>query len=151
MSFVFVKQKTAYEMRISDWSSDVCSSDLHGIAVGDHRDAMVAQMRRRTDARQTFRKCYARSAANPSRVERSDTGLSRRKPMPTRTSKQLVSEANAVVESLPPGEAVKLIGNPDVRFVDIREHAEVAKSGLVAGAVHVPRGLLEFQVDPESR
>src|SRR3546814_14409985 len=36
------------------------------------------------------------------------------------------------------------------RFVDIREHAEVAKSGLVAGAVHVPRGLPEFQVDPES-
>src|SRR3546814_5777084 len=28
MLFVFVKQKTAYEMRISDWSSDVCSSDL---------------------------------------------------------------------------------------------------------------------------
>src|SRR3546814_13624317 len=27
----FFKQKTAYEMRISDWSSDVCSSDLHGI------------------------------------------------------------------------------------------------------------------------
>src|SRR3546814_13648122 len=27
--FFFVKQKTAYEMRISDWSSDVCSSDLH--------------------------------------------------------------------------------------------------------------------------
>src|SRR3546814_9990241 len=27
---VFFKQKTAYEMRISDWSSDVCSSDLHG-------------------------------------------------------------------------------------------------------------------------
>src|SRR3546814_9954286 len=36
------------------------------------------------------------------------------------------------------------------RFVDIREHAEVAKSGLVSGAVHVPRGLLEFQVDPQS-
>src|SRR3546814_2985376 len=28
--FVFFKQKTAYEMRISDWSSDVCSSDLDG-------------------------------------------------------------------------------------------------------------------------
>src|SRR3546814_2937504 len=28
VSFFFVKQKTAYEMRISDWSSDVCSSDL---------------------------------------------------------------------------------------------------------------------------
>src|SRR3546814_9335519 len=32
--FCFFKQKTAYEMRISDWSSDVCSSDLrHGVAV----------------------------------------------------------------------------------------------------------------------
>src|SRR3546814_4018328 len=30
MCFVFFKQKTAYEMRISDWSSDVCSSDLNG-------------------------------------------------------------------------------------------------------------------------
>src|SRR3546814_3876909 len=30
--FFFFKQKTAYEMRISDWSSDVCSSDLHGVA-----------------------------------------------------------------------------------------------------------------------
>src|SRR3546814_4186367 len=29
----FFKQKTAYEMRISDWSSDVCSSDLHGIHI----------------------------------------------------------------------------------------------------------------------
>src|SRR3546814_5292922 len=31
--FFFFKQKTAYEMRISDWSSDVCSSDLHGAEV----------------------------------------------------------------------------------------------------------------------
>src|SRR3546814_10671692 len=35
LSFCFFKQKTAYEMRISDWSSDVCSSDLlHGGVVG---------------------------------------------------------------------------------------------------------------------
>src|SRR3546814_10413515 len=31
--FFFVKQKTAYEMRISDWSSDVCSSDLEGVGL----------------------------------------------------------------------------------------------------------------------
>src|SRR3546814_13950992 len=38
--FFFFKQKTAYEMRISDWSSDVCSSDLRGRAAvaGVHRD-----------------------------------------------------------------------------------------------------------------
>src|SRR3546814_2791004 len=35
VSFVFFKQKTAYEMRISDWSSDVCSSDLLTLAVLD--------------------------------------------------------------------------------------------------------------------
>src|SRR3546814_10245809 len=33
--FFFFKQKTAYEMRISDWSSDVCSSDLEGRAAAD--------------------------------------------------------------------------------------------------------------------
>ena len=70
--------------------------------------------------------------------------------MTTRTAKQLVSEANAVVESLPPQDAAKLVGVPGVQFVDIREPAEVAETGLVAGAVHVPRGLLEFQIDPES-
>src|SRR3546814_15389404 len=45
ISVFFFKQKTAYEMRISDWSSDVCSSDLSNIAVariiwlGKHADA----------------------------------------------------------------------------------------------------------------
>src|SRR3546814_2774637 len=38
--FFFFKQKTAYEMRISDWSSDVCSSDLHRLA--QRRDAAMA-------------------------------------------------------------------------------------------------------------
>src|SRR3546814_2343415 len=33
--FFFFKQKTAYEMRISDWSSDVCSSDLCGRTLAD--------------------------------------------------------------------------------------------------------------------
>src|SRR3546814_14186662 len=41
----FFKQKTAYEMRISDWSSDVCSSDLHlklaGLAEGELPDFMI--------------------------------------------------------------------------------------------------------------
>src|SRR3546814_5856689 len=45
--FFFFKQKTAYEMRISDWSSDVCSSDLLGyvafFAVGAYSYALLAQ------------------------------------------------------------------------------------------------------------
>src|SRR3546814_7056033 len=49
-SFFFCKQKTAYEMRISDWSSDVCSSDLTlaGIALAaaaEHADQLARAMR----------------------------------------------------------------------------------------------------------
>lgn len=65
-------------------------------------------------------------------------------------AKQLVSAANAEVESISPEAAAKLIGREGVLFVDLREHSELASSGKIEGAVHVPRGLLEFQVDPES-
>src|SRR3546814_1029089 len=56
--FFFFKQKTAYEMRISDWSSDVCSSDLH-VAVGQQFAALVplifkAGDRPRGDSRSAF-------------------------------------------------------------------------------------------------
>src|SRR3546814_20053787 len=39
--FFFFKQKTAYEMRISDWSSDVCSSDLEGLAPAENQERGV--------------------------------------------------------------------------------------------------------------
>src|SRR3546814_10049043 len=49
--FFFFKQKTAYEMRISDWSSDVCSSDLHQRALGladlADQQPVLAQVQRR--------------------------------------------------------------------------------------------------------
>src|SRR3546814_9346437 len=40
--FFFFKQKTAYEMRISDWSSDVCSSDLAAADAADTRPLVIA-------------------------------------------------------------------------------------------------------------
>src|SRR3546814_3190863 len=46
--FFFFKQKTAYEMRISDWSSDVCSSDLIGAGVDRHLWQSEAEMHRLT-------------------------------------------------------------------------------------------------------
>src|SRR3546814_1358361 len=54
--FFFFKQKTAYEMRISDWSSDVCSSDLFGVlgsalAVGSLSGALLAARRTRVRLR----------------------------------------------------------------------------------------------------
>src|SRR3546814_2353270 len=48
MLIFFFKQKTAYEMRISDWSSDVCSSDL--VKINDkHIEVIVRQMLRRVN------------------------------------------------------------------------------------------------------
>src|SRR3546814_3870830 len=49
MSFFFFKQKTAYEMRISDWSSDVCSSDLDGRTDEYHQIGLGAALAARLE------------------------------------------------------------------------------------------------------
>ena len=68
----------------------------------------------------------------------------------TKTAKDLVAEANKTVETLSAEEAVRLVGDPGVVLVDVREGEELQKTGTVQGAVHVPRGFLEFQADPTS-
>ncbi|MEM7126719.1 MAG: rhodanese-like domain-containing protein [Chloroflexota bacterium] len=68
----------------------------------------------------------------------------------TKGCKQLVAEAEEVIRTYPIEEAVALAGSQDVVFVDIRDVRELEKTGKVAGAVHAPRGMLEFWFDPES-
>src|SRR3546814_7791631 len=63
--FFFFKQKTAYEMRISDWSSDVCSSDLHCRAQPDRRTHYK-------DGRGAWSLCLSRNRAVRSRQPRSE-------------------------------------------------------------------------------
>lgn len=70
--------------------------------------------------------------------------------MTTKSAKDLVAEASREVETLSAEEALKSLGRPDTVFVDVREGEEVRKTGKIAGAVHVPRGFLEFQADPAS-
>ena len=70
--------------------------------------------------------------------------------MATKTAKDLVAEASRDIETLSGEEAVKLVGNPNVVFVDVREGEELQKTGKLQGALHVPRGFLEFQADPAS-
>ncbi len=64
--------------------------------------------------------------------------------------KALLDEAMGQIETLPVAEAVKLHGDPDVVFVDLRDPRELEREGLVPGAFHAPRGMIEFWVDPES-
>jgi rhodanese-related sulfurtransferase len=64
------------------------------------------------------------------------------------TVKQLLDAANAAVPRISVAEAKDLMAKGNVLVVDVRDGAEVAKSGKVPGAVNVPRGLLEFRADP---
>ena len=62
----------------------------------------------------------------------------------------LVAEADAAVERISIAEGLEMLGRDDVLFVDIRDVREVAKTGRIKGARHVPRGMLEFWIDPAS-
>lgn len=64
--------------------------------------------------------------------------------------KQLVAAANARIATVPVEEAKALLGDPGVQFVDIRDVRELEREGMVPGAFHAPRGMLEFWVDPDS-
>src|SRR3546814_13668393 len=84
MLFFFFKQKTAYEMRISDWSSDVCSSDLIG---GQYRHIGAPVVARdegaffgrgRGAARRAFRGTGGGGGARPDRPGTLDFGEARR-------------------------------------------------------------------------
>ena len=62
----------------------------------------------------------------------------------------MVAEADAQVEKLEIEDALALHGRDDVTFIDLRDIRELARTGRIAGARHVPRGMLEFWIDPES-
>jgi len=67
-----------------------------------------------------------------------------------KTVKQLVEEANSLVETVSVEKARAMYGQDDVTFIDIRDVRELERDGQIPGAVHSPRGMLEFWVDPES-
>jgi len=63
---------------------------------------------------------------------------------------QLVAEARGKIRNLSVDEAKARHGDDDVVFVDIRDIRELDREGMIPGAVHAPRGMLEFWVDPDS-
>ena len=64
--------------------------------------------------------------------------------------KKLVEDAEREIETLPIDEAIKLVGRDDIVLVDIRDIRELQREGRVPGALHAPRGMLEFWIDPQS-
>jgi len=63
---------------------------------------------------------------------------------------ELIARAMAEIETVPLVKAEFLLDDPNVVFVDIRDVRELERDGLIPNALHAPRGMLEFWVDPDS-
>ena len=69
--------------------------------------------------------------------------------MPIKSSQTLVSEALKEVKTITADEALKLSSEGACTLIDIREKGELDKTGRVKNSNHIPRGMLEFWLDPE--
>jgi rhodanese-related sulfurtransferase len=63
---------------------------------------------------------------------------------------ELIAHAMAQIETVPLEKAQVLLDDPDTVFVDIRDVRELEREGMIPNAMHAPRGMLEFWVDPDS-
>jgi rhodanese-related sulfurtransferase len=67
-----------------------------------------------------------------------------------KTAKSMVDEAMQAITTYSIEEARDLHGREDVQFVDIRDVRELEREGIIPGAFHAPRGMLEFWACPDS-
>lgn len=67
-----------------------------------------------------------------------------------KSSRALVDEAMEQVATISVDQALTRLGAPGVQFVDLRDAGELERDGTIPGALHAPRGMLEFWVDPSS-
>ena len=70
--------------------------------------------------------------------------------MNIKSSQKLVEEANKSIETLKPEEVIKLAENKEITLIDVRDIRELWKEGTIENSKHIPRGMLEFWLDPES-
>lgn len=67
-----------------------------------------------------------------------------------RSVKSLVEEAESQVNTLSPAEVDAKLSQQGLILVDLRDIRELKRDGKIPGSLHVPRGMLEFWIDPES-
>ena len=70
--------------------------------------------------------------------------------MNIKSSQTLVEEAKKSIESLRPEEVKKLSDNKEITLVDVRDIRELWNEGTIENSKHIPRGMLEFWLDPDS-
>ena len=70
--------------------------------------------------------------------------------MNIKTSQDLVKEAKDKITTLQAKEVKELYLKGEIKFIDIRDIRELWKEGTLKDSIHIPRGMLEFWLDPES-
>ena len=70
--------------------------------------------------------------------------------MAIKSSQTLVSEALKEIKTITTEDALEMLNDNKCNLIDIRDIRELQKEGQVEGANHIPRGMLEFWLDPES-
>ena len=70
--------------------------------------------------------------------------------MSIKSSQTLVEEAQKNIETLKPSDVKSLIEKKEITLIDVRDIRELWKEGTVENSKHIPRGMLEFWLDPES-
>ena len=70
--------------------------------------------------------------------------------MNIKSSQTLVEEAQKSIETLSSNEVKTLYDNKEITLIDVRDIRELWKEGTIENSKHIPRGMLEFWLDPES-
>ena len=70
--------------------------------------------------------------------------------MSIKSSRQLVEEAHKKIQTLSPHEVKNLLDKKEITLIDVRDIRELWKEGTIENSKHIPRGMLEFWLDPES-
>ena len=70
--------------------------------------------------------------------------------MTIKSSQTLVTEALAEVKTISPDEALQKTNNNECNLIDLRDIRELEKQGRIENSAHIPRGMLEFWIDPNS-
>jgi rhodanese-related sulfurtransferase len=70
--------------------------------------------------------------------------------MSIKSSQTLVEEARKKIETLSPNEVKNLVEKKEITLIDVRDIRELWKEGTIENSKHIPRGMLEFWLDPES-
>lgn len=71
--------------------------------------------------------------------------------MNIKSSKSLVEQALSEIKTLEPSQVKELENNDQCTLIDIRDIRELWRDGTIKGAIHIPRGMLEFWLDPQSQ